>query len=72
MSERKRFTRVEMERVVADRNQYKQRLLELQEALHRHDALRASRQEQSSTMGSSNDGSLDHPHNKKRTTFWKL
>lgn len=75
MSERKRFTRVEMQRVVADRNQYKQRLYELEEALHRHDALRASKQGQmhsSATMGSLNDGSLDHPHNKKRTTFWKM
>lgn len=64
-----------MQRVVADRNQYKQRLYELEEAIHRHDALRASKLEQmhpSATMGSIHDGSLDHPHNKKRTTFWKM
>lgn len=56
-----------MQRVVADRNQYKQRLYELEEALHRHDALRAS-----ATMSAIHDTSSDHSHNKKGTTFWKL
>ena len=64
-----------MQRVVADRNQYKQRLYELEEAIHRHDALRASKLGQtnpSATMGSNHDGSSDHSQNKKRTTFWKM
>jgi hypothetical protein len=75
MADRKRFTRVEMQRVLLERNQYKQRLFELEEAIHWRDALRASRQEQmhpSSTMNSMSDGSFDPAHNKKQTTFWKL
>lgn len=33
MSQRKRFTRVEMARVLMERNQYKEKLMELQEAI---------------------------------------
>ena len=33
MAQRKRFTRVEMARVLMERNQYKERLMELQEAV---------------------------------------
>jgi hypothetical protein len=74
MADRKRFTRVEMQRVLTERNQYKQRLFELEEAMHWQNALRASKQEQmhSSTMNSTHDSSFDHAQNKKRTTFWKL
>lgn len=75
MAERKRFTRLEMQRVLTERNEFKQRLLELEEAVHRGDALRVSKQEQmhsSATMNSINDGSFDHAQNRKRTTFWKL
>ncbi len=57
-----------MQRVLLERNQYKQRLFELEEAIHWRDALRASKQEQS-IMG---EGSFDPSHNKKQTTFWKL
>lgn len=32
-AQRKRFTRVEMARVLMERNQYKERLMELQEAI---------------------------------------
>lgn len=32
-AQRKRFTRVEMARVLMERNQYKERLMELQEAV---------------------------------------
>ncbi|CAF3662271.1 unnamed protein product [Adineta steineri] len=74
-ADRKRFTRVEMQRVLLERNQYKQRLFELEEAIHWHDALRASKQEQmhpSSTMNTIHESSFDHTQNKKRTTFWKL
>jgi len=66
---------VEMQRVLLERNQYKQRLFELEEAIHWHDALRASKREQmhpSSTMNASNDTPFDPTQNKKRTTFWKL
>lgn len=43
MAQRKRFTRVEMARVLMERNQYKERLLELQEAVRWREAIRASR-----------------------------
>lgn len=33
MTQRRRFTRVEMARVLMERNQYKERLMELQEAV---------------------------------------
>ena len=33
MAQRKRFTRVEMARVLMERNQYKERFMELQEAV---------------------------------------
>jgi hypothetical protein len=75
MADRKRFTRVEMQRVLLERNQYKQNLFELQEAMHWQDALRASKHEQihtSSSMHSIHDSPYDHAQNKKRTTFWKL
>lgn len=43
MSQRKRFTRVEMARVLMERNQYKERLMELQEAVRWTETIRASR-----------------------------
>ena len=75
MADRKRFTRVEMQRVLLERNQYKQRLFELEEAVHWQDALRASKLERmhsSSSMNTIHDSSFDSARNKKRTTFWKL
>jgi hypothetical protein len=75
MADRKRFTRVEMQRILTERNQYKQRLLELEEAVQWRDALRASKHEQmhpSSTMNTISDGTFDPTQNRKRTTFWKL
>ena len=71
MADRKRFTRVEMQRVLLERNQYKQRLFELEEAIHWHDALRASKHGQS-YLSSTSDQLFDQTHNKNRTTFWKL
>ncbi|XP_013402292.1 C-Jun-amino-terminal kinase-interacting protein 3-like [Lingula anatina] len=44
MSQRKRFTRVEMARVLMERNQYKERLMELQEAVRWTEMIRASRE----------------------------
>lgn len=43
---RKRFTRVEMARVLMERNQYKERLMELQEAVRWTEMLRVSKYEQ--------------------------
>ncbi|XP_048374118.1 C-Jun-amino-terminal kinase-interacting protein 4-like isoform X1 [Sphaerodactylus townsendi] len=53
-----RFTRAEMARVVMERNLYKERLMELQEAVRRTELLRASREEQAVQM--------------KKSSFWKI
>ncbi|XP_034275406.1 C-Jun-amino-terminal kinase-interacting protein 4-like isoform X2 [Pantherophis guttatus] len=53
-----RFTRAEMARVVMERNLYKERLMELQEAVRRTELLRASREEQAIQM--------------KKSSFWKI
>ncbi|CAN0022409.1 unnamed protein product [Lampetra planeri] len=45
MAQRKRFTRVEMARVLMERNQYKERLMELQEAVRWTEMIRASREQ---------------------------
>lgn len=42
-AQRKRFTRVEMARVLMERNQYKERLMELQEAVRWTEMIRYSR-----------------------------
>uniref|UniRef100_A0A8C5A5P6 C-Jun-amino-terminal kinase-interacting protein 3 n=1 Tax=Gadus morhua TaxID=8049 RepID=A0A8C5A5P6_GADMO len=44
MTQRRRFTRVEMARVLMERNQYKERLMELQEAVRWTEMIRASRE----------------------------
>lgn len=43
MAQRKRFTRVEMARVLMERNQYKERFMELQEAVRWTEMIRATR-----------------------------
>ncbi|CAH0547259.1 unnamed protein product [Brassicogethes aeneus] len=43
MAQRKRFTRIEMARVLMERNQYKERFMELQEAVRWTELLRASK-----------------------------
>lgn len=43
MAQRKRFTRVEMARVLMERNQYKERFMELQEAVRWQELMRATR-----------------------------
>ena len=65
MAQRKRFTRVEMARVLMERNQYKERFMELQEAVRWTEMIRASK---------ADDGSLE---SKKSTGgnnkgIWKL
>ncbi|KAB0401452.1 hypothetical protein E2I00_009236, partial [Balaenoptera physalus] len=59
MAQRRRFTRVEMARVLMERNQYKERLMELQEAVRWTEMIRASR---------------EHPsvQEKKKSTIWQL
>ncbi|XP_053217108.1 C-Jun-amino-terminal kinase-interacting protein 4-like isoform X1 [Podarcis raffonei] len=58
LSRPQRFTRAEMARVVMERNLYKERLMELQEAVRRTELLRASREEQAVQM--------------KKSSFWKI
>lgn len=43
MAQRKRFTRLEMARVLMERNQYKEKLMELQEAVKWTEMQRAKR-----------------------------
>ncbi|XP_041434041.1 C-Jun-amino-terminal kinase-interacting protein 3 [Xenopus laevis] len=59
IAQRRRFTRVEMARVLMERNQYKERLMELQEAVRWTEMIRASR---------------EHPsvQEKKKSTIWQL
>ncbi|CAM5130897.1 unnamed protein product [Natator depressus] len=57
-SQRKRFTRAEMARVLTERNLYKERLMELQDAVRRTELLRASREVQAAQM--------------KKSSFWKF
>uniref|UniRef100_UPI00398F8661 C-Jun-amino-terminal kinase-interacting protein 4-like isoform X2 n=1 Tax=Pristiophorus japonicus TaxID=55135 RepID=UPI00398F8661 len=58
-AQRKRFTRVEMARVLMERNQYKERLMELQEAVRWTEMIRASRESPSS-------------QEKKKSTIWQF
>ncbi|KAG7203528.1 hypothetical protein KM043_013579 [Ampulex compressa] len=48
LAQRKRFTRVEMARVLMERNQYKERFMELQEAVRWTEMIRASKTDPSS------------------------
>ncbi|XP_063837359.1 JNK-interacting protein 3 isoform X3 [Ostrinia nubilalis] len=56
MAQRRRFTRVEMARVLMERNQYKERLIELQDAVRWTEMVRASRVD--STMDKKNKQSI--------------
>lgn len=58
MAQRKRFTRVEMARVLLERNQYKERLMELQEAVRWTEMIRASTRADLT--------------NKKKSSLWNL
>ncbi|XP_061566880.1 C-Jun-amino-terminal kinase-interacting protein 3 isoform X5 [Cololabis saira] len=59
MTPRRRFTRVEMARVLMERNQYKERLMELQEAVRWTEMIRASRESPQITE-------------KKKSTIWQF
>ncbi|XP_032590950.1 JNK-interacting protein 3 isoform X3 [Drosophila grimshawi] len=58
LAQRKRFTRVEMAMVLMERNQYKERLMELQEAVRLTEILRASR-------------TVDNLDKKSKQSIWK-
>lgn len=51
MAQRKRFTRVEMARVLMERNKYKEKLIDLQEALKWTELIRASKKEPEKKAG---------------------
>nr|CAH7741359.1 unnamed protein product [Callosobruchus chinensis] len=59
LAQRKRFTRVEMARVLMERNQYKERFMELQEAVRWTEMLRASK----------SDTPFEKQHNK---SIWRF
>ncbi|XP_069380567.1 sperm associated antigen 9a isoform X6 [Paralichthys olivaceus] len=58
-AQRRRFTRVEMARVLMERNQYKERLMELQEAVRWTEMIRASRENPTLTE-------------KKKSSIWQF
>ncbi|UYV62533.1 SPAG9, partial [Cordylochernes scorpioides] len=62
MAQRKRFTRVEMARVLMERNQYKERLMELQEAVRWADMIRAA----------SKDSAASGDAKKGRSSIWRF
>lgn len=64
MAQRKRFTRVEMARVLMERNQYKERLMELQEAVRWTEMIRASREHPDLLPGSQAA--------KKKSSIWNF
>uniref|UniRef100_A0A673APM0 C-Jun-amino-terminal kinase-interacting protein 4 n=1 Tax=Sphaeramia orbicularis TaxID=375764 RepID=A0A673APM0_9TELE len=59
VAQKKRFTRVEMARVLMERNQYKERLMELQEAVRWTEMIRASRENPTLTE-------------KKKSSIWQF
>ncbi|XP_057314682.1 C-Jun-amino-terminal kinase-interacting protein 3-like isoform X1 [Hydractinia symbiolongicarpus] len=59
---RKRFTRVEMAKVLMERNQYKERLMELQEAVRWTEMIRASKENHITAL----------QQKKKSSSIWKL
>lgn len=56
-AERKRFTRVEMARVILERNKFKEQLMDLEESLRWQETVRAIRLE---------------PNEKKKQGVWRL
>jgi len=71
MAQRKRFTRVEMARVLMERNQYKERLMELQEAVRWTEMIRASR-EHPDLVGGGAGGVGGGAGGKRRSSVWNL
>ena len=62
LSQRKRFTRVEMARVLMERNQYKERWMELQEAVRWTEMLRAQKAA----------GQQEETDKRQKQSVWKL
>ena len=63
MAQRKRFTRVEMARVLMERNQYKEKFMELQEAVRWTEMIRASKVE---------DSQVEKKSSANQKGVWKL
>lgn len=57
-SQRKRFTRAEMARVLTERNLYKERFMELQEAVRRTELLRSDAALECAASGGGQSGGL--------------
>lgn len=73
-AQRKRFTRVEMARVVTERNQYKERLMELQEAVRWTEMMRVSREhpELATDTAAASAAAAGSTAGRKRTTIWNM
>ena len=71
MAQRKRFTRVEMARVLMERNQYKERLMELQEAVRWTETLRAART-LNETAAAAAAAAADQPKTKQKSSIFHL
>ncbi len=56
LAQRKRFTRVEMARVLMERNQYKEKFMELQEAVRWTEMIRANKTDGSGGAGGAGGG----------------
>lgn len=59
--DKRRFTRIDMARVVMERNQFKEKLMELQEAVRLAEMIRASRDHPDLVKGA-----------KKKSSLWNL
>ena len=70
-SQRKRFTRVEMARVLMERNQYKERLMDLQEAVRWTEYMRASKADPTLSL-QNNNNKQNLNEEKKKSPIWKL
>ena len=71
-SQRKRFTRVEMARVLMERNQYKERLMDLQEAVRWTEYMRASKADPTLSIQKQTTTTANLNEEKKKSPIWKL
>lgn len=71
LAQRKRFTRVEMARVLMERNQYKERFMELQEAVRWTEMIRASKSTDNHGGGAFPGHAQDKP-NLAQKGIWKF
>lgn len=67
-----------MARVLMERNQYKERLMDLQEAVRWSEQMRASKMDSTLTVQNKNtittaaDNNKTHNEEKKKSTLWKM